>query len=101
MKENGAIGEEAEDPGTSWGVDAKRSQRSNHDLRLNVIEEVRKVEKENAADAVCRDTVSRFEAKESGRIGGREEFVGAELSGAQKIVAEIKGTEVSGDNFLK
>ena len=101
MKENGAIGEKTEDPGTSRSVYAKRCQHSNHDLRLDVIEEARKIKEENTANAIGGDAVPGLKTKESGGIRSREEFAGAELSWAQKIMAKIKGTETSGNDFLK
>ena len=79
MKKDRTIGKKTENPGTSRGVDAKRCQRSNHDLRLDVIEETRKIKEENASYTVGGNTVPGFKAKESGGIGSREEFSGTEL----------------------
>ena len=101
MKEDRTVGKKTENPGTSRGVDAKRCQRSDHDLRLDVIKEARKIEEENTADAIGGDAIPSLKTKESGGVGSREEFSGTELSWAQKIVTEVEGTETGGDDFLE
>ena len=66
-----------------------------------MIKKTRKVEKKNTTDTVGRNTISGLEVQESGGIRSREEFAGTELSWTQKIVTEVKGTEMGGDDFLE
>ena len=43
----------------------------------------------------------RFEVQERSCIRSREKFMGAELTGAQKVEVKIEGTQTCGDDFLK
>ena len=66
-----------------------------------MIEEAREVEKEDTTNAIGGNTVPSFKTKEGGSVGSREEFLGAELTWAQEIVAEVEGRELGGDDFLE
>ena len=101
MKEDRAIGKKTKNPGTSRGVHAKRGQRGNHDLRLNVVEETRKIEKQYTANTISGNTVPCFETKESSSIGSGEEFAGTKLSWAQEVVTKVEGAETGSNDFLE
>ena len=52
MEENGSVSEKAEDLSTRRLINAQRGESGYHHLGLNMIEEVREVEEEDATNAV-------------------------------------------------
>ena len=86
VEENGAIRKEAENPGACSSIDTQGSKCGNHDLGLDVVEEMGEIEKENAADLIGGDAIPGLEAQEGSSIRSGEEFPGPKLAGAQKVV---------------